>query len=312
MPGVIRRHGAYVAFVTTSLALAVGATLVVFTIVNALWLRSLPFPDHDRLVMLMSETTGSDESVTFGGLEAPDGWTAFEAVAGQVATSAGFDSLRPHVLIEQVGGAVETLGVTSQYFRLLGQPIRGRDFTRDDNRRGAEPVVIISDRLWARAFARRPDAIGAVVPAKPFPVRIVGVAPRGFEGARRGERADVWIPSNLVPRVALASSGASALPENALPFLVFARLYEGQTSSDAERRLVQNAVGEMDRRVAWLAAGGTAGALLIAFWSLRVLPALSLPGGVDLGRLDLSIDWRVLSVGLLTTVLTLVAAAIVH
>jgi putative ABC transport system permease protein len=390
MPRVIRRHGAYVALSMTSLALAVGATLAVFTVVNALWLRPVPFADPDRLVMLMSDGAGSDESMWFVGLEVPGRWTAFEAVAGQVVTSGTLSSLLPHVLFEQVGHDVETLGVTSQYFRLFGQSIRGRDFTRDDNRYGAEPVAIISDRLWLRAFARRPDAIGALAAAKPFPIRIIGVAPPGFEGARRGEHADIWIPSNLVPRVA---PGASDIPEDG-PAIVFARLHPGQTATEAERRLVQEAVGEFDRRVkelvrvvplrnvfgtpnsrtivireqragrvvaglaglvllagcatlmalvlvhyerrrrelgvrlalgasrsrlgselagelAWVAAGGTAGAMLVAVWSLRTLPALSLPGGVDLGRLDLSIDWRVVAAGLATTVLTLVAAALV-
>jgi putative ABC transport system permease protein len=389
MPRVIRRHGAYVAFAMTSLALAVGANLAVFTIVNALWLRPVPFPDPDRLVMIVGEGSGSSE-VWFGGLESPEGWTAFDAVAGQVVTSSQLSGLRPHIAFDQVGREVETLGVTSQYFRLLGQPIRGRDFTRNDNRVGAEPVAIISDRLWARAFDRRLDTIGRAAAAKPFAVRIIGVAPPGFQGARRGEQADVWIPSNLVPRVAPAGVN---LQEDEAPVMAFARLHPGETLFEAKRRFVQDAVDELDRsskqamlvvpladvfgapdartivigerragsvvaglaglvllagcatlmalvlvhyeqrrrelavrialgatrgrlatelsvELAWLAAGGTAGALLVAVWSLRILPALSLPGGVDLGRLDLSLDWRVLSAGLSITVLTLVAAAL--
>ncbi len=339
--------------------------------------------------MIVGEGSGSSE-VWFGGLESPEGWTAFDAVAGQVVTSSQLSGLRPHVAFDQVGREVETLGVTSQYFRLLGQPIRGRDFTRNDNRVGAEPVAIISDRLWARAFDRRLDTIGLAAAAKPFAVRIIGVAPPGFQGARRGEQADVWIPSNLVPRVAPAGVN---LQEDEAPVMAFARLHPGETLFEAKRRFVQDAVDELDRsskqamlvvpladvfgapdartivigerragsvvaglaglvllagcatlmalvlvhyeqrrrelavrialgatrgrlatelsvELAWLAAGGTAGALLVAVWSLRILPALSLPGGVDLGRLDLSLDWRVLSAGLSITVLTLVAAAL--
>jgi predicted permease len=387
---VIRRHRGYVAFATASLALAVGAPLVVFTIVNALWLRPSPFPEPDRLVVLMDDSTGAEESATFGKVEAAERWSAFEAVAGQVATSGAFAALKPRVRLEQVGTEVETLGVTSQYFRLLGQQIRGRDFTRDDNRDGAEPVAIISDGLWARAFDGRADLIGAVAAASPFPIRIIGVAPPGFEGARRGERADVWIPANLVPRVAPAGE----IPEDAVPTLVLARLRTGQTAVEAKRRLVRDAVNERDRQakervqlvplahvfgtvdartiviaegragrvvaalaglvllagcttlmalvlvhyeqrrrelcvrlalgasrgrliadlareLAWPAAGGAVGAVLVAVWSLGALPSLSLPGGVDLRRLDLSIDWRVLSVALATAALTLFVAALV-
>jgi putative ABC transport system permease protein len=216
------------------------------------------------------------------------------------------------------------------------------------------------------------------------------VAPPGFQGARRGEQADVWIPSNLVPRVAPAGVN---LQEDEAPVMVFARLHPGETLFEAKRRFVQDAVDELARsskramlvvpladvfgapdartivigerragsvvaglaglvllagcatlmalvlvhyeqrrrelavrialgatrgrlatelsvELAWLAAGGTAGALLVAVWSLRILPALSLPGGVDLGRLDLSLDWRVLFAALSITVLTLVAAAL--
>jgi putative ABC transport system permease protein len=392
MPNVIRRHGAYVAFAMTSLSLAVGATLFVFTVVNALWLRPLPFPNPDRLVMLVGARGGSSESGAFTGLETPGRWPAFEAVAGQVVTSGNQADLRPQVVFGQVGHEVETIGVTSQYFRLLGLAVRGRDFTRDDNRPVAEPVAIISDRLWSQAFGRQSDAIGAVAAATPFPIRIIGVAPPDFEGARRGEHADLWIPSSLVPRVAPAQD-VSMFSDDGVPGLVLARLHPGQTPSEAKRRLLQDAISDRDReykdnhyvvpltevfgtsdartivireqragivvaglaglvliagcatlmalvlvhyerrrrelaiRIAlgasrrrliaelsgelvWLVVGGTAGAVLIAVWSVRALPALSLPGGVDLGRLDLSIDWRVLCAGLSTTVLTLVAAAL--
>jgi predicted permease len=343
--------------------------------------------------MLMGDTTnsGSEESMASGGLESPERWSAFEVVAGQVVTSGELASLQPRLALERVGAETETLAVTSQYFRLLGQQIRGRDFTRDDNRFGAEPVAIISDRLWSRTGRSR-DIIGAVAAARPLPVRIIGIAPPGFQGARRGEDADVWIPSNLAARLA-AGGGPSAVLEDSIPCMVFARLHPGQTTLDAKRRFVQDAVGERDRfsmeRVAivplaevygtpnsrsivirehgatrvvaglaglvlvagcatlmtlvlvhyerrrrefavrislgasrkrlvadlsrelgWLAGAGTATAVLVATWSLRALPALSLPGGVDLSRLDLSIDWRVLVAALSTTALTLVVAAL--
>ena len=297
----------------------------------------------------------------------------------------------PHLVVDDVGREVETLAVTSKYFSLFGQSIRGRDFTPDDNRAAAEPVAIISDRLWARAFGRRPDIIGAVAAAKPFPIRIVGVAPPGFAGARRGEQADLWVPSNLTPRLAV---GAKNLGDEEIPVILFARLRPGQTPSEVRERLLQDlpddrsreglrqvqvvrlesvfgtsesravviresgaaavvaglaglvlvagcatlmalvlvhyerrrrelavriALGASRRTLArdlsaelgWIAAAGGVGAVLISVWSLRALPSLSLPGGVDLARLDLSIDLRVLLAGLLTTVVTLTGASFV-
>ncbi len=392
MPRVALRHPSYVAFATVSLALTVGATLAVFTVVNALWLRPLPYPEADRLVTLVYDVA-TDVDPAFVGIEGRYSaqWSAFESVAGQVTASGMSGGFAPHLVVEDVGYEVETLAVTSRYFSLFGQSIRGRDFAPDDNRAAAEPVAIISDRLWAHAFGRSPDVIGTVAAAKPFPVRIIGVAPPGFEGARRGEHTDLWVPSNLTPRLAV---GAKNLGDEEIPVLLFARLRPGQTPSEVRERLLRElpdersreglrhvqvvklmdvfgtpesraivireggaatvvaglaglvlvagcatlmalvlvhyerrrrelavriALGasrgtlarELSAELAWIAAAGGVGAVLISVWSLRALPSLSLPGGVDLTRLDLSIDVRVLSVGLLTTLVTLGGASLV-
>jgi len=92
------------------------------------------------------------------------------------------------------------------------------------NRAAAEPVAISSDRLWTREFGRRPDIIGVVVAAKPFPIRIIGLAPLRFEGARRGEHADLWVPSNLTPRLA---PGATAIEDDHVPTILDDRPDEG-------------------------------------------------------------------------------------
>jgi hypothetical protein len=83
IPRVVRRHPAYVAFGTVSLALTVGATLAVFTVVNALWLRPLPYPEADRLVTLVYDVA-TDLDPAFVGIETRYSarWSAFESVAG--------------------------------------------------------------------------------------------------------------------------------------------------------------------------------------------------------------------------------------
>ena len=379
LPRLVLRHRGYFAFATTTLALAVGVNLLVFTVVNALWLRPLPFRDVDRLVALPQGA--------FATVEAPSLKIFGGGVAGQVMTDddGNFDLqfLKPRIRVGQVGRDLETLAVTVGYFRLFGLAILGRDFTADDNRPGAEPVAIISDRLWSSGFGRRQDLIGAVVAAKPVPIRVIGVATPGFEGARRGERADMWIPTALLPRVVTVKA------EQSNPLMIFARLGPGQTIADVNRRAdkeyatrhlneylkavplkdvfgtpesrtivireghslaivgglamlvllggcatlaalvlvhyerrrgelaVRLALGasrlrltaELCRELLLIAVTGTLGAIVVATWGLRVIPSLSLPGGVNLGRLDLSMDWRVLGVAVATTVLTLLVAA---
>jgi predicted permease len=377
LPRLVLRHRGYFAFATVTLAAAVGVNLVVFTVVNALWLRPSPIPDSDRLVAL------------------PDGAFVTEAapsleifrggVAGQVMTNDvfGLQFLQPQISFDQIGRELETLPVTPGYFRLFRLGIHGRDFAAGDNLAGAEPVAIISDRLWSREFGRREDVIGAVIPAKPVPIRVIGVAAPGFEGARRGEKADMWIPCGLLPRVVAGKA------EESNPLMIFARLGPGQTLADVDRLVrekhadgpiqaylravplkdvfgtpesrtilinersslgivsglamlvllggcatlaalvlvhyerrrgelaVRLALGasrarltaELCRELLLIAATGTLGALLVVTWGLHVIPSLSLPGGVDLGRLDLSLDWRVVGAATATTLLTLVAAA---
>ena len=377
LPRLVRRHCGYFAFATTTAAVAVGVNLVVFTVVNALWLRPLPFPDADRLVTVMPPFIGF--TTLDGAFLTNTRPHPFDALAGQVLSDDERGEGNPVPRLAINGQAVETIGVTPEYFLVLGVPVRGRGFATADDREGAEPVAIISDRLWSRAFDRRTDIIGAVVAAQPLAVRIIGIAPKDFDGARRGERTDVWIPSTLVPRTVGAST-------NDVTLMLFARLAPGVSPAEAERslllkdqrwkglailrlkdifgtptsrtipiregnavgvvaglaclvlaggcatlaalvlvhyerrrrelavRLAMGAsrgrlVGELARELLLVAVAGTIGAVLVAMWSLRSIPSLSLPGGVNLGRLDLSIDWRVLGVAVAATVLTLMAAA---
>jgi putative ABC transport system permease protein len=375
-----RGHRGFFLFAATTLAVAVGINLIVFTVVNALWLRPMPFPNADRLVTILG--------MAYVGVDGPTFTTNFEAAAGQV-TSIGIVDLRPQLAIAGAGRALETTAVTPGYFPLLGQEIRGRDFTPDDDRAGAEPVAIISDWLWSRLFERRTDVIGTVVDTTPIRVRIIGIAPSGFDGAMRGERTDVWIPRHLLPRAA-AQPGKPAAPyTGGLAVEAIARLRPGDTATAVfqriteansvpraldgmaivplsrafgtpdsptivireensflvvaglamlvllggcatlmalvlvhyERRRREQAVkialgasrGSLTRELvvelALIGVVGTMGAIVLATIGTAAIPSLSLPGGVDLGRLDLSMDWRVFGVAILTTTLTLAAAA---
>ena len=124
---------------------------------------------------------------------------------------------------------------------MLGVAVRGRDFAPDDDRDGAEAVGIISDRLWSRVFGRRWDIVGAQLETKPLSVKVIGVAPPGFEGARRGEQADLWIPTSLVRRLAPAQWSWLGLP-----VMLFARLGRGQTVQAVEQQ-IQSLTSDMPR-----------------------------------------------------------------
>jgi predicted permease len=218
--------------------LAVSANLVVFAIVNALWLRPPRIPNADRVVMILGQNDllATSEGFWFSefGLNSEvRSQPVFEAVAGQVATSGINAGDEPQVVIPQVNRDVETMGVTWQYFSVIGAPVRGRDFTAADDQPGAEPVAIMSDNLWREAYGADPGVIGTVVDSLPVTLRIVGIAPRQFHGARLGERADLWVPARLVPRV--ASPGMASATSQSL--LAIARLRRGATLADATKAM---------------------------------------------------------------------------
>ena len=395
LPRSVLRHRAYSFWAVATLAFTCGATLSILTVVDALWYSTVPAANVSQLVMLVSDArdTDSHESATFGDLDSDDSaWTAFAGAAGQVVTSGPFAGFKPSIQFRVDPGEREVLAVTSQYFRLFGLSIRGRDFRPEDNRQGAEPVAIISDSLWRTAFRADPALVGSVVSAEPLAVRVIGVAPAGFRGIRRGERADVWVPGAMVTR--LAPIAAIDLDAETIRHLTFARLRAGDSPDGAKRRFIQTAptaearmsrehielvpvtkvfgtpdsistvidggktvrvaavaaglvnvggcttlimliLAHYERRrhefsiraalgatrvaiarqlggeLMWLAAGGLAAGLLFSYWFLRSLPSVMLLGGVDLGRLVLASDWRVLCAGAAIVVATVLSAALI-
>ena len=368
-----------------TLILAIGANLVVFTLVNALWLRPRPISDPDRVVMILGESgSGTYDTMYWApfGLERIADQPAFEIVGGQVPTSGEMSGNLTHVTLEGTNGEIETIAVTREYFSIMGLRIQGRDFGPDDDRPGAEIVGILSQRLWRAAFRGSPDVFGTVIRTGPAAVRVIGIAPEGFHGARLGERADLWVSRYAVSR--LASPGMGQPDPN---LLGLARLRAGVSPDAAERVVAQEKKGLgrvrvipvsrlygsplgasilVDQQsVIWVAAGmaalvllagcatlmgivlvhyerrraelairlalgcsrarlvralgvelgalvtvGSVGALAAAWAGIRVLPALSLPGGLDLGRLDLSPDWRVAAFSGLAAVATVMVAAV--
>jgi hypothetical protein len=112
MPRLMRGHRGYALLTVSSLSLAVGATLVVFTAVNALWLRPGPVPEPDRVVMVVGTTPGEVDARLFSidWLEQEDEWGMFDGVAGQIVTSGDQARQAAQLTIAAAGREVEALG----------------------------------------------------------------------------------------------------------------------------------------------------------------------------------------------------------
>jgi len=196
---LVRRPGFTIPVVLT-LALGIGANSAVFSAIDAVLLRPLPFPDSGRLVQLGEMRKASSDSKI-----APvrlDDWSrlnsTFEAIAGyfigDVVDTTG-------ELPERIQQAV----VTPRFFDTLRVwPDRGRGFTAEEHRFGAAVVILISDRIW-RDRGARPDAIGTKVQSTGGAATIVGIMP-AFDFPDRN--VDVWSPMAMnAPYAQSRSSG---------------------------------------------------------------------------------------------------------
>jgi predicted permease len=176
-----------------ALALGIGANTAIFTVVNAILLKPLSYPDADRIVQLQStfpDGNGSAASITkFHNWQQQT--TIFKEIAAYDFGGPGFNITgdRP----EQVHG----LHVTEGYFRLFGAPVRlGRTFTPQEDLPNGGKVVVLSYGLWQRNFGGNPNVIGSSLSLGNEPYTIVGVLAQSFQ---TDPEADIWLPFQFEP-----------------------------------------------------------------------------------------------------------------
>jgi predicted permease len=181
-----------------TLALGIGANTAVFSVMNAVLLRSLPVTDPQRVVYLNTSsvpnrtgTVDSHETFSYPVYDAlRQQRKALTDVIAYVPLSTGKVAVRFAAQPEEANGDM----VSGNFFSGLGvKLIRGHGFTAEDESRHA-PVAVISYNFWSRRFARNPDVVGKTVFVKGISFTIIGVAAEGFEGVEAGVSTDFWIP----------------------------------------------------------------------------------------------------------------------
>jgi len=188
------------------LALGIGANTAIFTIVNAVLLRPLPYADSDQLVMLWE--TNPRFQIGVDTLPVTPGnfmdWREQNSVFANVsALGAGRWNLTGSGEPERISGA----SVSPCFFKMMGaEPRLGRSFRDDEEKPGAGRVVVISHSLWQRIFAGQADVIGKAMTLDGKNYTVIGVAPEGFQFPRAkelpffaaaGTQTDVWRPMIL-------------------------------------------------------------------------------------------------------------------
>jgi putative ABC transport system permease protein len=185
----LRKSPAFALIAIVTLALGIGANTAIFSVVNAVLLRPLPYPESDRLVIL-NETSATQPEISVAYPDYLD-WkrdnTVFEHLAVSRRESYNLSGLEEHEP-EQISGAI----VTANFFNVVGlQPQIGRVFNESEDRLGGAAVAVISDRLWERLFNRDQSVIGRALNFGNQPYTIIGVMPPQMFSPRTVE---VWFP----------------------------------------------------------------------------------------------------------------------
>ena len=185
------RSPGFTATAALTLALGNGVTTLMFSVVNAVLLRPLPYPDQDRLMLLFNVSTNAAEGNTIraSALDFEDYRSrsrAFEAMAAHVGTGFTFSGQgNPELVLGQM--------VTPDFFNVLRvAPAMGRTFAPEEFAPGRETTAVLSYRLWKRRFGGESSIVGSTVTINGRPFMIAGVMPAGFEYP--GRRYELWTP----------------------------------------------------------------------------------------------------------------------
>lgn len=195
---ILRRTPVLTAAVVVSLALGIGANTAVFSVIDALLIRTLPVDRPQELFTLKTRTlSSSDDQYSY------QAFTDFrEATHGAARLLAASWLERAQILLDGRPELVYQKAVSGSYFSVLdvGASL-GRVFTTDEDRLPPpQPVAVISYGFWQRRFGRDPAVLGQSFRYKGDVFTIVGVGPQDFFGETVGEKPDVWIPITAAPR----------------------------------------------------------------------------------------------------------------
>jgi predicted permease len=238
------------------LSLGIGASTAIYSIVDAVVLRGLPYDDADRLVEV---GTRDARPGVFESHQSPQNFGDWQA-RQRVFSAMTATKVAGGFTVNENGVPKDLLALqaTAGYFDVYrARPQLGQVFTREHEVLGSERVALISDGLWRRQFGADPAVIGrtlqstaALTYGAPFPVptgtwTIVGVMPRSFRSPVSGRQTDVWVPY-VVPENQRTRDGSRSAP-----LKVTARLADGVTVAEADAQIKAITVALAQAYPAW-------------------------------------------------------------
>lgn len=218
------KHKGFSSVAIVALALGIGANTAIFSLVNGVLLRPLPFPDAERIVSF--EGTNSTQGISDSNVSLPD-FTDWSQQNDLFASTAVFYTASSNLAADGAEPErVPRAGVTPGFFAVLGvQPALGRAFLPEDDKPDTATVAIISHGLWKRRFASDPGIVGKQLQINARPITILGVMPEGFEFP---EQTQIWMTSGVK---------VSEEPRDNRSLFAIARLRPGVELKQAQARI---------------------------------------------------------------------------
>src|SRR3989449_2880431 len=186
-----------------TLALGIGGTTAIFTLIDAVMLRSLPVTDPGRLYRVGE----GDDCCVEGGPQDRWGMFSFPLYERLKAETPEFEEVTAFQAgrwrmgvrrqgVESVAHSLRSEYVSGSYFSTLGvRAFGGRVLTPDDDKPAASPVAVLSHRVWQTAYASDPSVVGSTFVVEGHPLTVIGVAPAGFFGETlESDPPDIWVP----------------------------------------------------------------------------------------------------------------------
>ncbi|MEX2264957.1 MAG: ABC transporter permease [Bryobacteraceae bacterium] len=244
---ILARNPSVTALSTIALALGIGGSTLIFSVVYAVLLKPLPVADPDRLVWIWTSIPSRNLPFSF---------TAYSTYAEWKAGSPSFESMSAYapasatLLVGNEPERLDVLRVNAAFFTMLGiSPVVGRNFLAEEDQPGAPRVAILSYALWERRFGRDTSVIGRSINLDGESVAVTGVLPRGFafgavESTFPNRTADIYVP--IAHSTARGTRGAPSPSVG-----VYARLRPGvpieraQAEIDAVSRRLEAAYADM-------------------------------------------------------------------
>ncbi|MBA3270352.1 MAG: ABC transporter permease, partial [Acidobacteria bacterium] len=209
-----------------ALSLGIGVNATVFTFVNAVLIRGLPFAHPEQIMALSSRDVVRDRQMGVSYLDLKD-WQA---------STQSFSALAAHsgrtMNVSDEGRAPERFSgalISGNGFALIGQaPARGRGFLPEDDRPGAPAVVLLGDGVWKNRYGSDPSVVGRTIRINDVPSVVIGVMPEGFKFP---QNADMWQPLSVIRELEHQKRNSRGLD-------VFGRLREGVSQTQAQAEMI--------------------------------------------------------------------------